>query len=464
MVVTRLLGRAPSGRFSVALRRADGTPAVIVNSPLLDDGTPMPTRYWLVDPEVRAAVSRLEAAGGVRSARSVVDPGELEAAHARYAAERDAAIAPGHLGPRPSGGVGGTREGVKCLHAHVAWFLAGGDDPVGRWVGEQLGVRREDFVREPRAGSVAAIDCGTNSTRLLVVGADGAALDRQMRITRLGEGVDATGMLSPKAIGRTVAVLEEYRRSMDSHAVTRARIAATSATRDASNSEDFFSAAEAATGIRPELLSGDEEGRLAFAGATSNLPERWRDGEALLVADVGGGSTELVVGVPGRSPAPEVCALSLDIGCVRVSERFLGHDPPDAGELAEARDFVTSELATARAQLSPLPAGGPVVGLAGTVSTLAALEVGAVVYDRSLVHHFVLGRAKVESWLERLSGEDMEARLARPGMVAGREDVIVGGVVVLAAVMEVFERDVCLVSEDDILDGLAASLMQDPRS
>ncbi|MCU1451656.1 MAG: hypothetical protein JWP02_3826 [Acidimicrobiales bacterium] len=139
--VTRLLGRPPRGRFEVVLRDATGEPVVIRNDPLLDDGTPMPTRFWLVGGEQCDAVSRLEAAGGVRQAESAVDPDALATAHDRYAAERDAALAPGHAGPRPAGGVGGTRRGVKCLHAHYAWHLAGGDDPVGRWVEEHLGER-----------------------------------------------------------------------------------------------------------------------------------------------------------------------------------------------------------------------------------------------------------------------------------------------------------------------------------
>ncbi len=136
--VTTLLGREPQGAFEVVVRDEQGRPAVIRNAPLLEDGTPMPTRYWLVAAELRRAVSALEAGGGVRAAAAAVDPAELARAHARYAAERDAAIPPGYEGPRPSGGVGGTRQGVKCLHAHLAWHLAGGDDPVGRWVAEQL--------------------------------------------------------------------------------------------------------------------------------------------------------------------------------------------------------------------------------------------------------------------------------------------------------------------------------------
>lgn len=138
-VVAALLGREPRGVFTVVVRRPDGSPVVIRNHPLLDDGTPMPTRFWLVDPELNRRIGTLEADAGVRRAEADVDAAELAAAHARYAAERDAEIPAAHTGPRPSGGVGGTRRGVKCLHTHYAWFLAGGDDPVGRWVDERLG-------------------------------------------------------------------------------------------------------------------------------------------------------------------------------------------------------------------------------------------------------------------------------------------------------------------------------------
>ncbi len=311
------------------------------------------------------------------------------------------------------------------------------------------------MLPEP-SGPVAAIDCGTNSTRLLIVGADGTVLERQMRITRLGEGVDATHELSPGAITRTLDVLGGYRRLMDRHHVVRARLVATSATRDAVNAEGFFSAARRVVGQSPELLSGEEEGRLSFLGATSCLPSECRAGGPLLVVDIGGGSTELAAGEVGAA-GDGVAAVSLDIGCVRVSERFLAHDPPLRDELVDARDFVDDTVTRARGVLVPLPPGG-VVGLAGTVSTLVALERRLHHYDREAVHHAVLTRARVEGWLSRLSSEDRRARLARPGMVKGREDVIVGGVLILVAVMEAFDRSFCLASEDDILDGLAASL------
>ena len=137
--VAQLLGREPAGDFEVVVRNSSGAPAVIRNAPILHDGRPMPTRYWLVEEDLRRLIGRLESEGGVRAAEAAVDAGELAEAHARYAAERDSAIPAGHTGPRPSAGVGGTRRGVKCLHAHYAWHLAGGDDPVGRWVAERLG-------------------------------------------------------------------------------------------------------------------------------------------------------------------------------------------------------------------------------------------------------------------------------------------------------------------------------------
>jgi hypothetical protein len=158
--VAGLLGRAPQGAFEVVVRDKAGGPVVILNAPLLDDGTPMPTRYWLVGRNEREQVSRLESTGGVRAAEAAVDGAELEAAHAHYERLRDAAMPPGHEGPRPSGGVGGTRRGVKCLHAHLAWYLVGGPDPVGRWTCEKLGLDPSAYRLGPSPGTVASVDQG----------------------------------------------------------------------------------------------------------------------------------------------------------------------------------------------------------------------------------------------------------------------------------------------------------------
>ncbi len=141
-MVTRQLGRPPAGPFDVVVRLSDGQPAVIANAPFLADGTPMPTRYWLTEPDLRAAVGRLESEGGVRAAEEALSATSIAEAHARYAADRDALVPATHVGPRPTGGVGGTRRGVKCLHAHVAWWLTGGNDPVGQWAADRLGLTR----------------------------------------------------------------------------------------------------------------------------------------------------------------------------------------------------------------------------------------------------------------------------------------------------------------------------------
>jgi exopolyphosphatase / guanosine-5'-triphosphate,3'-diphosphate pyrophosphatase len=466
-LVAQLLGREPAGAFTVVVRRLDGTPAVIENAPLLRDGRPMPTRFWLVDPELRGRIARLEAAGGVREAAANVEEADLVECHRRYAEERDVLLPPGWTGPRPSGGVGGTREGVKCLHAHVAWWLAGGDDPVGLWTAGRLGVHRDAFVMEgggvlTNSGPVAALDCGTNSTRLLVVADNGATLERHMRITRLGKGVDATSRLAPAAITRTLEVLRDYRELMDKHGVVRARLVATSAARDAQNGMDFLEPAAKVTGVRPEVLSGDEEGRLSFLGATGRLPASLRKSQSVLVVDIGGGSTELSVGhTNGQQEliAVEVATTSLNIGCVRLSERFLLHDPPELEELAAARTEAQTQVAGARAKLPHLMSDALLIGVAGTVSTLAALEYDVTTYDRARIHHAVLERTAVDRWFGLLAAEEAGTRLTHPGMEEGRQDVIVGGALILAVVMEAFGQSHLLVSEDDILDGLVFDLL-----
>ena len=301
---------------------------------------------------------------------------------------------------------------------------------------------------------VAALDCGTNSTRLLIADEDGRTLSRLMRVTRLGEGVDATHVLAPQAIERTVAVLADYRRMMDEHGVDRARLVATSAVRDATNGEEFLEAAGHATGTVAELLSGDEEGRLSFAGATAGMAPQTGDD---VVVDIGGGSTELVL-----RHGDGIGAISLDMGCVRLSERYLLDDPPTRGQLAALTAAVRVELERATIALPGLSDLAPesrLIGLAGTVATVAALEQGLVEYDREMVHHFVLEKEAIDRWASTLANESAAARLSRPGMDPGRQDVIVGGVVILSEVLSLCRLDECLVSESDILDGLVASLL-----
>ena len=298
-------------------------------------------------------------------------------------------------------------------------------------------------------GPVAAIDCGTNSTRLLVWD-DGRTVDRQMRITRLGQGVDALGRLSDEAIERTVIVLREYRQTLDRLGVDRIRMVATSAARDAVNREDFFSAARNAIGIQPELLAGDEEGRLSFLGATAELDPA--DGP-FLVVDIGGGSTEFVVGTQEPS-----AVASLEMGCVRITEKYLVSDPPAPDELSNAVGVVRDEVEQLLRDEPAMREAATLVGLAGTVSTMAAVELGLHQYDRDRIHHFTLTRDAAEDVFRTLATERLADRIHNPGLERERADVIVGGAVVLVTVMRALDMPACLVSESDILDGLAMTL------
>lgn len=301
---------------------------------------------------------------------------------------------------------------------------------------------------------VAAVDCGTNSTRLLISDPDGSTHTRLMRITRLGEGVDATGVLSQAAVDRTIAALEEFRQEIDRAGVGRTRLVATSAARDARNSDSFLEAASRTIGAPAEILDGQSEGQLAAAGATRGL--EGHDGDDIVV-DIGGGSTEIAV---LRDHA--VTATSLDIGCVRVSERFLRGDPPRDRELQEAVSHITSIVSEALANLLGVDGprtGSRLIGLAGSVTTLAALDLGLTEYDATRIHHSVLTRDAVSHWCSVLAATTASERAAMPGLPPGREDVIVGGALILATVMDLLGAKSCLVSESDLLDGLAMSMV-----
>ncbi|HEX6765431.1 MAG TPA: Ppx/GppA phosphatase family protein [Polyangiaceae bacterium] len=296
--------------------------------------------------------------------------------------------------------------------------------------------------------NVAAVDIGTNSVRLLITDPSGRELERRMRITRLGERVDASGALRANAIERTVAALSEYRASLVTHSVGRVRAVATSAARDARNKQDFFDAAERSLGTRPELLSGEMEALLSFSGATAELDV---DDGPFLVVDIGGGSTELVLG----ESVPEA-AISLQLGCVRLSERYLASDPPSSAELEACLSEVGKELSRVRSAMD-IERARLVVGLAGTVSALSALHLGLERFDANRTHHSMLLRADVEALFERLSKSTLSERrafLVEPG----RADTIVGGAAALVRILRDFDISELLVSEHDILDGLAASL------
>lgn len=316
--------------------------------------------------------------------------------------------------------------------------------------------------------AIAAVDLGTNSTRVLVAREDGSggiqALHRANTITRLGQGVDASGRLTPEAIRRTLDCVDRYRTVLEKHDVdlargtSQVRVAATSAARDAANRDDLFDPIEEALGTRPELLTGIQEGTLTFQGATGDLdPEMG----PFLVVDIGGGSTEFVVGHSGRDGAgPEIeGVLSADVGCVRLTEKYLEHDPPRPEELSAAISVTDAHIEDVLRELPTSGSAKTLVGVAGTITTAAAVERGLVVYDRDLIHHFRLTHAAAEDVFRTLATESREDRIHNPGLEEARADVIVGGLCILVAIYRRLGFDEMTVSESDILDGLAFSLV-----
>jgi exopolyphosphatase/guanosine-5'-triphosphate,3'-diphosphate pyrophosphatase len=447
--VREQLGREPTVPFTVVARCAEGHPLVIRNRPIDAEGRPFPTLFWLTCPDAVRAVSRLESGGAIgelnrRLERDAAFADALAGAHAAYAAER----ARGFPGAERHGGVGGTRTGLKCLHAHYAHHLAGGEDPVGAWTAERV-----EPVHPERGGRFAVIDQGTNSIRLLVVEPDADAgvreLARDMVITRLGQGVDRTGRISPEALERTVAVLATYcRRARALHA-ERIRVAATAAVRDASNREDLERAVHEHAGSELEVISGEEEAALSFLGASRGL-----DAPApFLVLDIGGGSTELVLGTD--RPTAQV---SLRMGSVRLTERFVRHDPPSPEELEAMRLAALDLLEDAEGEV-PVRDARTLVATAGTSTTVQAIALGLQRYDPEAIHRTRLSLADAERVLRDLAAMTTPERSALPVMAPGRGDVIVAGAVVLVAVMRRFGFDQALVSETDILDGLAFDVL-----
>ena len=297
----------------------------------------------------------------------------------------------------------------------------------------------------------AAIDCGTNSIRLLIADVAGGRLTdvaRRMEIVRLGEGVDRTGRLAPEAIERTRRALLGYAAEIAELGVTAVRMVATSASRDASNAADFRSMVRGVLGVDPEVISGDEEARLSFTGAVRGL-----DGDPpFLVVDIGGGSTEFVT---GHSTVEH--AISVDIGCVRMTERHLKSDPPTTSEIAAATADITAAVDEALAVV-PGREARTLVGLAGSVTTVTALALDLPEYDAARIHHARIGYADVAEVTARLLAATVEERRKLPVMHPGRADVIGAGALILRTVMERSGRPDVVASEHDILDGICYGL------
>ncbi|MFC9620982.1 exopolyphosphatase [Streptomyces sp. NPDC056930] len=309
---------------------------------------------------------------------------------------------------------------------------------------------------------VAAIDCGTNSIRLLVADADPSTgelveLDRRMEIVRLGQGVDRTGRLAPEALERTFAACRQYAEVIKEHGVQKIRFVATSASRDAENRDEFVRGVLDILGVEPEVISGDQEAEFSFTGATKELAGRDHLAKPYLVVDIGGGSTEFVVGDDHVR-----AARSVDIGCVRMTERHLVHDgvvsdPPTPGQITAIRADIDAALDLAEESV-PLTGAATLVGLAGTVTTVAAIALGLDAYDSEAIHHSRISLDQVQEITGRLLASTHAERAAIGAMHPGRVDVITSGALILLAVMKRAGAQEIVVSEHDILDGIGWSI------
>jgi exopolyphosphatase/guanosine-5'-triphosphate,3'-diphosphate pyrophosphatase len=335
-----------------------------------------------------------------------------------------------------------------------------------------------------RARRVAAIDCGTNSLRLLIADvslARGELTDvqRRMEIVRLGQGVDATGRLAPVALARTLGVLRQYGQSISQAGATAVRMVATSATRDASNAAEFVRGVVHILGVPPEVITGAEEARLSFTGATAELAGPGPAGSCslqppYLVVDIGGGSTEFVVGGAGTAaqgsgeasaPGPDgtgLRAISVDIGCVRLTERYLHDDPPTPGQVAAATADIDAAI-TRVAGAVPVTAARTLVGLAGSVTTVTALALGLPGYEPTRIHHARISADQVHEVTQRLLHQTRAQRAALGPLHPGRVDVIGAGALVLDRVLARLGFTELVASEHDILDGIAWSIAADDR-
>lgn len=306
---------------------------------------------------------------------------------------------------------------------------------------------------------VAAVDCGTNSIRLLVADVDPATgqlvdLDRRMTIVRLGQGVDKTGRLAPEALERTFAACRDYAAIIKELGAERLRFVATSASRDASNRDDFVRGVLDILGVEPEVVTGDEEAELSFTGATRELTGRDDLATPYLVVDIGGGSTEFVVGDDAVR-----AGRSVNIGCVRMTERHLVRDgkvtdPPTPDQITAMRADIEAALDLAE-ETVPLREARTLVGLAGSVTTVSAIAQNLPAYDTEAIHHSRVSYDRVREITESLLRSTHAERAAIPSMHPGRVDVIGAGALVLLSIMERVGASEVVVSEHDILDGIA---------
>jgi exopolyphosphatase / guanosine-5'-triphosphate,3'-diphosphate pyrophosphatase len=422
-------------------------------------------------------VSTLESEGWIKRLQdeATIDPDlrtSLRRAHEAYARERGTYL----NGSEAWGGVGGSKDGIKCLHAHLAYYLAGGPDPIGHWVAKRV-FDPEDPVHYEKPGRrLAVMDLGTNSIRLLVVRharQDGSFTDlsRDLVLTRLGQDVDRTGHFAPEALDRTLAVMQRFARRARALGAERVRLSATSAVRDAADRDQLAAAVLQWTGEPMEVLTGEEEAGITFLGAVRGLTGDVPDATPpYMVLDIGGGSTEFVLGqrAGGAEDANDLAdpegpprhALSMNIGSVRLTERFVREDPPSFEELDAVEDEIERTLSDVEDAI-PVQDARTLVAVAGTATTVQAIAMNLPSYDPDQIHRTWLASADAEHVMRLLADMTTEERRAIPTMAPGREDVIPVGAAILVAVMRRWEFERALVSETDILDGLAFRLAQE---
>lgn len=516
-IVQKQLGRFPRGMVAVGARCVCGQPLAVITRPCLQDGTPFPTTCYLTSPEAVKAVSHVEANGLMREFNELLQTDEVvkkqyEQAHKYYLAFRHAlAVSLGdseeHISDMSAGGM---PVRVKCLHALLAQTLVMGKgvNPIGDMVLERIKdefdpnvcrcttpwsddcdaeetevVLDEKNTRKntrknvgsngaEKSVTVAAIDCGTNSIRLKIAQVSEHGMKdivpRMLRVVRLGQGIDETHRFADDALARVRDAAHEFSQVLKEHPVDAIRFVATSATRDAENREIFEQMMVDELGVRPEVISGTEEASLSFLGATSVVS---RDDlqPPYLVVDLGGGSTELVLGGDGDSlPAHKVAAAySMNVGSVRMTERHLHTDPPTEDEIQAAIDDVDKHIDEA---FKVVPAGRvhTIIGVSGTVTTMAALTMGLKHYDHSAVDGVKIGLDQEYAVNNRFLRMTRERRRSYATIHPGRVDVVGGGAVVWSRVLERLAKaayedhggvlDTFVASEHGLLDGITLDL------
>lgn len=473
MVVSSQLKRHARGLHAVAARCRCGYPQVAVVRPILDDGEPFPTVFWLTCPQFIKEISRIESTGFIKEIEAMLAQEKAFAkrlvdAHKEYAETRNTLLnqCPGITEKVKQifdgTGIGGVRrfDAVKCLHLHFAHYLGGGRNPVGELVNSMLpkdtkvDERCECYCRrfDLRETVLASIDVGTNSTRLLIARLnDDGLLERissDVQITRLGEGVNETRRLMNAAIHRTINVLEKYKADMKTFGVEKYKAVGTSALRDAANSKEFLTRMRD-MGIELKIISGKREAQLSYLGAVAGLGLAHEGNRQIAVLDIGGGSTEISLGTGDVFEK----VYSESIGAVRMTEAFFKSDPPLESEMDSLRAYVNKILSDIFESVRRTDVG-MLVGVGGTITTVVAICEGLVEYDPETVHGYVLEHKQVQNVLEKLSKMTVSERRHVDGLQPGRADIIVAGVSILDCIMSGLGISELRVSEADILHGM----------